>query len=272
MGSGFSFPNGIYTVQDEVNLVYENSSYKLEQEACQKTKLTLSKYEKFPEEYELIYKNPNCPKLGMSQKLDVKYIYNMMAVAGAHRVENKLKRGFSDATQKRFAYEERKRTLEIERDKKLQKFERRADNFERFQNDSFYTNEERYYRGRMDRSDYYDGVLMRDYWRGDISRPYDNAIYGERMMLERDEKEMRTQRREGIYVSANQKLRYVKVGELVLLEGQLLAVAAYKTPQEVNQIECMDAMEMDHLEGRVYAHDVMMETEIDYEAVRQFFA
>lgn len=268
----FSFPGGNY-IEQNLLVCSLDEEWMLTQQVIQKSMISLESYKRLPEKYIILYQNMDKPKFSMSKKLDIKYIYNVLALSNKHAVVSKFD---TRAGNKMVAawrqYEEQKEMLEKKKKVKLEKFDQRADNFERFQHESFYTNEERFFRGKMDLRDYNEESFTRHLFRGEVAQKIDDQIAGlarnAEYITQQSLQESNTIIRESI--EAHEKFRYMPVAEVVYLDGSLLQIVAYKTPQKITEVEWKDRVSMAHIKGRIFSEKILMERTPEYEPLAQF--
>ncbi len=263
--TGFSLAGGIYREEDLLEICYEDD-LTLNQKKIQKSMLTLESYKRFSDQYMVLYWNPDKPKFSMSKKLDVKYIYNMSFLSSTQETLAAFDYGVSPAVLALRNYQVRQKRLEERKRAELSAFARKADNYERFGHDSFYTNKERYVRGRMSQEAYYDELFWRNYYESEIASKYET----EYRVMDRKLKEAMALSKEEIgkpkpvKIEKHEKMRYMPVGEAVYYDGRLMALAVYKTPQELREVEWKEKTTLDQMEGILYKEKIMMSQIPDY--------
>lgn len=268
----FSFPDGIYLEQNE--LEWEGSM--LSQKLSRKTKMLLQMYRRLTDRYVLLYEKELSQPLSLSEKLDVKYIYHISAQSVKVKTISAY-RNNSASSLVRLEHMERDKELRNKLAQKEREFEARADNYERFQHDSYYTNEERMIRGEMSREAYYDESLNREYRKFAATEKAQDAVIGNMKAMhynwaQTSGNEHASRRR---MTEENERIRMMSVGEAVYRNGELIALVLYKGPQEVREIRCAHAVNLEYLEGRLLTDTVVMERNVDYEpllsAVEQMY-
>ena len=257
---GFVFPEGFYTEQNLLELSYEKE-WKITQRPIKKIMLLLDLYKRASDKYIILYQNPNKPMFSLSKELDVKYIYNMMSLSNTHRVISHIKTGYSPAAMVWMQYREQKEVLEQKKKANLQEFDRKADNYERYFYDDYKTAAERYARGELSLQAYQEQSRLRNYYRDEIKMKYDSQTAGLARQAEyitnQSLEHFDTTRKDA--TESHEKVRFIPVAEVIYLDGELMMIAAYKTPQEITEIECKEKMNLYHLEGALYAEDTLME-------------
>lgn len=256
---GFSLPGGVYREENWLEINWDEELI-LEQIKIQKSKLILESYKRLSDQYLVLYMNPEKPKCSLSKKLDVKYIYNMSFSTVSNEIRSQFDYGISPAVIALREYQVRTKKLEISKKDELKAFEQKADNVERFFHSSFYTNKERYLKGRMSQESYYDELFWRNYYESEITSKYESEV----SFMERQLKDAIAASAQDIgkskpvVIEKNDKMRYMPVGEAVYLEGTLMALVVYKTPQEITEVEWKSLTDQKEIAGVIYKEKVMM--------------
>ena len=266
---GFSFPDGIYVEQNQLEI----DEKQVTQTACQKSKMVLEMYRQLPQKYSLLFQKSFRDPLPLSKKLDVKYLYNISAKS-VHFASASAFGGSGAAGQVRREYLQRDQELRQRLKAKEDRFAQRADNYERFQHGSFYTNEERYYRGNMSREDYYEEKFSRDARQYFATEKEADAITGNLRAMNyyaaKATGEANASRKR--VMEQNEKIRIMPVGEVVYCDGEVVAIAAYKDPQDIMEIQCAQSMDVDYLEGRLLTKKVIMRRTADQKPLLQYIS
>lgn len=266
---GFSFPDGIYVEQNQLEI----DEKQVTQTFCQKSKMVLEMYKRLPQKYDLLFQKTFREPLPLSKKLDVKYLYHI-AAKSVHFASASAFGGPGAADQVRREYLQRDQALRQNLAEKEKRFAQRADNFERFQHDSFYTNEERYIRGSMSRDDYYEEKFSRDSRRHFATEKEADAITGNLHAMNyytaKATGEANASRKR--VMEQNEKIRIMPVGEVVYCDGEVVAIAAYKDPQDITEIQCVQNMDVDHLEGKLLTKKVIMRRTVDQKQLLQYLS
>lgn len=256
---GFSLPGGVYREENWLEINWDDELI-LEQIKIQKSKLILESYKRLSDQYLILYMNPEKPKCSLSKKLDVKYIYNMSFSTVSNKIRSQFDYGISPAVIALREYQMRTKKLEISKKDELKAFEQKADNVERFFHSSFYTNKERYVRGRMSQETYYDELFWRNYYESEIMSKYEAEV----SFMERKLKEAIAASAQDIgkskpvIIEKNDKMRYMPVGEAVYLEGTLMALVVYRTLQEITEVEWKSLKDQKEIAGVIYKEKVIM--------------
>ena len=266
---GFSFPDGIYVEQNQLEI----DEKQVTQTACQKSKMVLEMYRQLPQKYSLLFQKSFRDPLPLSKKLDVKYLYNISAKS-VHFASASAFGGSGAAGQVRREYLQRDQELRQRLKAKEDRFAQRADNFERFQHGSFYTNEERYYRGNMSREDYYEEKFSRDARQYFATEKEADAITGNLRAMNyyaaKATGEANASRKR--VMEQNEKIRIMPVGEVVYCDGEVVAIAAYKDPQDITEIQCVQNMDAEYLEGKLLTKKVIMSRTVDHKPLLQYIS
>lgn len=257
---GFSFSDGIYVEQNELEI----DEKQVTQTSCQKSKMVLEMYKRLPQKYDLLFQKTFREPLPLSKKLDVKYLYHI-AAKSVHFASASAFGNSGAAGQVRREYLQRDQELRQKLKAKEDRFAQRADNFERFQHDSFYTNEERYFRGNMSRDDYYEEKFSRDTRQYFATEKEADAISGNLRAMNyyaaKATGEANASRKR--VMEQNEKIRIMPVGEVVYCDGEVVAIAAYKDPQDIMEIQCAQSMDVAYLEGKLLTKKVIMKRTAD---------
>ena len=263
--TGFSLPGGIYREENLLEICYEDDLM-LKQKKIQKSMLTLESFKRLSDQYLILYWNPDKPKFSMSKKLDVKCIYNMSFLSSTQETRAAFDYGVSPAVLVLRNNQLIKKRLEEKKKAELSAFERKADQTERFFHDSFYTNKERYIKGRMSQEAYYDELFWRNYYESEITSKYESEYAAmdrklkEAMALSKEE----IGKPKPVKIEKHEKMRYMPAGEAVYYEGSLMALAVYKTPQELREVEWKEKASLNQMEGTLYKEKMMMSQIPDY--------
>lgn len=266
---GFSFSDGIYMEQNQLEI----DDKRVTQTSCQKSKMVLEMYKRLPQKYDLLYEKSFHEPLPLSKKLDVKYLYHI-AAKSVHFASASAFGSSGAAGQVRREYLQRDQELRRRLKAKENRFSQRADNFERFQHDSFYTNEERYFRGNMSRDDYYEEKFSRDSRRYFAAEKEADAVSGNLRAMNyytaKATGEANASRKR--VMEQNEKIRIMPVGEVVYCDGEVVAIAAYKDPQDIMEIQCAQNMDVGCLEGKLLTKKVIMKRTVDPKPLLQYIS
>lgn len=266
---GFSFPDGIYVEQN----LLEIDEKQVTQTFCQKSKMVLEMYKRLPQKYSLLFQKTFREPLPLSKKLDVKYLYNISAKS-VHFASASAFGGSGAAGQVRREYLQRDQALRQNLSEKEKRFAQRADNYERFQHGSFYTNEERYIRGSMSREDYYEEKFSRDARQYFATEKEADAIAGNLRAMNyytaKAAGEANASRER--VMERNEKIRIMPVGEVVYCDGEVVAIVAYKDPQDIMELQCAQSMDVAHLEGKLLTKKVIMTRTADQKPLLQYLS
>lgn len=270
--AGFSFSDGIYVEQNELEI----DDKRVTQTSCQKSKMVLEMYKRLPQKYDLLYQKSFREPLPIAKKLDVKYLYNISAKS-VHFASASAFSAFGNsgaARQVRAEYMQRDRELRQRLKAKEDRFAQRSDNFERFQHDSFYTNEERYFRGNMSIDDYYEEKFSRDYRQYLATEKEADAVtsnlramnyYAAKASGEANASRERI-------MEQNEKIRIMPVGEVVYCDGEVAAIVIYREPQDIMEIQCAQNMDVAYLEGELLTHRVIMTRTVDQKPLLRYIS
>lgn len=258
---GFSFLDGIYTEQDE--LLWEDGI--LMQKCSRKTKMVLQMYSRLDDKYFVLYQKTLENPLTLSEKLDIKYLYHISVQSFNHRSISDYN-GTSQAAHIRRQHMEKDVSLRKQLAEKEARFDRRADNFERFQHNSFHANEYRYMSGQMSREDYYEEKISRDVRKFLATEKEQDAVADNLRAMhyywaQAAGQEQATRKR---ITERNERIRLMPVGEVAYRNGELIALIVYKEPQVIKEIQCADSMDLDCLEGEILLERNVMKRYIDY--------
>lgn len=270
--AGFSFSDGIYVEQNELEI----DDKRVTQTSCQKSKMVLEMYKRLPQKYDLLYQKSFREPLPIAKKLDVKYLYNISAKS-VHFASASAFSAFGSsgaARQVRAEYMQRDRELRQRLKEKEDRFAQRSDNFERFQHDSFYTNEERYFRGNMSRDDYYEEKFSRDYRQYFATKKEADAISGNLRAMNyyaaKATGDANASRKR--VMEQNEKIRIMPVGEVVYCDGEVAAIVIYREPQDIMEIQCAQNMDVAYLEGKLLTKKVIMKRTVDYKPLLRYIS
>ena len=257
----FSFLDGIYTEQDE--LLWEDGI--LMQKFSQKTKMVLQMYNRLNDKYFVLYQKTLEKPLTLSEKLDIKYLYHISAQSINHRSISDYNSA-SQAAHTRRQHMEKDVELRKKLAEKEAQFDRRADNFERFQHDSFHASEYRYMSGKMSREAYYEEKNSRDVRKFLATEKEQEAVAGNLRAMhyywaQAAGQEQAARKR---ITEKNERIRLMPVGEAAYRNGELIALVTYKEPQMVKEIQCEEGMDVDFLAGRILLERDVMKRYIDY--------
>lgn len=267
--AGFSFSDGIYVEQNELEI----DDKRVTQTSCQKSKMVLEMYRQLPQKYSLLFQKTFREPLPLSKKLDVKYLYNISAKS-VHFASASAFGSSGAASQVRMEYMQRDQELRQRLKAKEDRFAQRADNFERFQHGSFYTNEERYIRGSMSRDDYYEEKFSRDSRQYFATEKEADAISGNLRAMNyyaaKATGDANASRKR--VMEQNEKIRIMPVGEVVYCDGEVAAIVIYREPQDIMEIQCAQNMDVAYLEGKLLTKKVIMKRTVDHKPLLRYIS
>lgn len=249
----YSFSDGIYVETGKVKTALEGSSSVLRHEPVHINytllNMRLTDDRAFP-----LFLNKKQLRLHINDQMEIRHLYNVMSVSGRYEVVSYMNPQENPAAAIWRNYQAQTESRRAEYDEYLRGHEETWDMRERIRHGSLYTNEERWFAGRMSNEDYLRENLWREYPTWDKRDKMNNDLSNMRWRAEKArleaQKSFVKSRKDAVYET--NLLRVMPVGECIYCADELMAILVYTQPQAVTEYDCDPAVEITELTGRYF--------------------
>lgn len=258
--NGYALPGGIFLESGLLNTVIDEKGYRIEENTYTSNAVNLLDfYGKRESGFIPLYFSKKKFRACVGCPLKRKIIYNVSFASGVYYFTAEVNHEVNPAVRLWEQYRRREDDLRGQMQEEVAAYERRADQWERIANLSFFTNEERFLMGQMDNQDYYSQSLWRELGKQDKKEKYLKQLEADRYRAEQAVIEANRSYTASWRAAseASDLLRIMPVGEVVYGNGELLALLVYCGEQKVTEYRLKGNVDLENLNAPITQEKVL---------------